>query len=88
MKYLSATEIAAACQDLDGRTNRQAINKMFMEQDDSHLWPINNKFNVTKRAIKMAQRWQKESGVELVGLEYAMFIDAEITRIVNNESNW
>lgn len=61
--------------DLSNRT----INKYFRLIDDSHLWPIKGKFNVTERAI----RHVRILGVS--GLEYCLALDAEIGRIVNNQ---
>jgi hypothetical protein len=87
MEYLTAEQIASACENLDGRANKAAINKMFREQDDSHLWPINGRFNVTERAIRKARWFQRETGVELVGLEYAYFLEEETSRIVNDPDN-
>ena len=70
------------------RANRTAINRLFREQDDSHLPPIRGRFHVVDRAIKQAQRWMNESGVDMAGLEYALFLHDAETRIVNNENNW
>lgn len=87
--YLTAEQIAAQCDHIDNkRKNREAINNLFRAQDDSHLWPINNRFNVTKRAIKRAQWFSSETGNDMAGLEYAYFIEDEIGRITNNSDNW
>jgi hypothetical protein len=40
MERYTAEQIAKYAEDLDGKANRTAINKMFMEQDESNLWPI------------------------------------------------
>ena len=66
-----------------GRANRAAINRAFRAADESHLWPIHGRFNVTERAIRAVRRYMRESGEELSGLEYALALDAELSRIVN-----
>jgi hypothetical protein len=66
------------------RYERVLINQAFRAQDDSHKWPINGRFNVTERAIRAARRFERESGCMMTGLEYALFLDAEISRIVNS----
>lgn len=65
---------------------KREINKAFREADDSNLWPILGNFNATERAIKRAQKFQRESGVPLEGLEYSMFLEKEISQIVNSQS--
>lgn len=66
-----------------GRANRAAINRAFRAADESHLWPISGRFNVTERAIRAVQRFMREGGYNLTGLEYALALDAELSRIVN-----
>lgn len=63
-------------------TKRQ-INARFRQSDTSHLWPVSGRFNATERAIRKAQKWQREAGVFLEGAEYAMFLESEISAIVN-----
>ena len=82
VEILTAEKI---CDIADG--SRQIINKMYREQDESNMWPISNKFNATERAIRTACRFEKDAG-EMSPLEYAYFLDAELSRIVNNERNW
>lgn len=65
-----------------GRANRAAINKAFRAADESHLWPINNRFDATERAIRAVRRYMRDAG-ELAGLEYAYALEAELSRIVN-----
>lgn len=65
------------------RANRAAINRAFRAADESHLWPIRGRFNATERAIRAVQRYTNESGDDLAGLEYALALDAELSRIVN-----
>ena len=59
------------------------INKHFRNEDDSDKWPICGKFNVTERAIRKIRK-QGLNG----GLEYYLALEAEISRIVNDEKNW
>lgn len=62
---------------------RQA-NRLFRLIDESHLWPICNKFNVTERAIRRLRR-ARHNGLEVnPGLEYIYALDREIYAIVNN----
>lgn len=75
--------IAERAERYTGRANRAAINKAFRAADESHLWPINNRFDATERAIRAVQRFMRESGVDLTGLEYAYALEAELSRIVN-----
>lgn len=66
-----------------GRANRAAINRAFRAADESHLWPINGRFDATERAIRAVQRFMREWGYELTGIEYAYVLEAELSRIVN-----
>jgi hypothetical protein len=60
-------------------------NARFRAQDESHLFPIRGRFNVTERAIRRLRKLQVEG---LVIDNYAAALDAEISRIVNDERNW
>jgi hypothetical protein len=84
MKYLTAEQIAKKAEHLDGLANKAMINRLYRAQDDSHLWPIRNEFNATERAIRQSRRFQRESGIFLVGLEYAHFLETRIGEIVNS----
>lgn len=66
-----------------GRANRAAINREFRAADESHLYPIRGRFNATERAIRNVQRSMCDSD-ELSGLEYALALDAELSRVVNS----
>ena len=68
----------------DSRKNRTAINKIFREHDESHLWPIKSRFNATERAIKQAQKFNRETGIDMAGLEYCLFLEDRIIEIVNS----
>ena len=79
MQYLTAEQIADKTEDKDGLSNIRAINKLFRQQDDSHLWPINGKFNATNRAIRQASGFD----CPVYGLEYCYQLDSLISTIVN-----
>jgi hypothetical protein len=66
---------------------KRIINKLYRAQDDSDKWPILGKFNVTDRAIRHAQRFERASDV-MSSLEYAMFLEQETSKIVNDNNNW
>ena len=36
------------------------INALFRARDESHLFPVNNRFNATERAIRRLQRLRRE----------------------------
>lgn len=78
MEYLTAEEIVSMSKD------RADVNRMFLAQDDSELWPICGKFNATKRAINRIRRLERE-GLELDDLlAYALTIEQIISDIVNH----
>jgi len=86
MEYLTAEKIAELTDEKEGIANIRAINKLYREQDESNLWPINNRFNVTDRAIRRAQRFQRESGSACYGLEYCYLLESILSEIVNNSN--
>ena len=57
----------------------RAINAYYRAADQSHKWPICNKFNATERAIRRLRK----TGLFNGGLEYFLALDAELSRIVN-----
>jgi len=65
--------------------DRNKILKHYLNIDESDLWPICNKFNVTKRAINRLKKFERDSGEYLSGLELCYFIDDQISNIVNNQ---
>lgn len=85
MQFLTPEKIADLCKDLDGIKNRAAINKLYREQDESHLFPINGKFNATERAIRNVRRFMRDGGYDLQGYDYSLTIDRELSNIVNSE---
>lgn len=75
--------IVRRAEHLNGRANRAAINREFRKADESHLWPICGRFNATERAIRSVYRYMCETGEDLTGLVYALALDEELSRIVN-----
>lgn len=78
----TAEQIAQLTDDKQGLANIRAINKLYRQQDDSSLWPINGRFNATERAIRRVRRL----GMALYGLEYCYALEGEISRIVNSQN--
>jgi hypothetical protein len=78
MEYLTAEKIVSMSRD------RRDVNRMFLAQDDSGLWPICGKFNATKRAINRVRRLEREGLVLDDLLAYALTIEQIISDIVNN----
>lgn len=66
-------------EQIENGTIRQ-INAYFRANDESHKWPICNKFDVTERAIR---RLRKTGICPHGGMEYFAALDAEISTIVN-----
>lgn len=87
MDYLTAEQIADMTDDKDGIANIRAINKLYRAQDNSYLWPINNRFNVTERAIRQSRKFQQMSDA-IYGLEYCYHLETLISQIINDERNW
>lgn len=65
-------------EQIENGTTRQ-INAYFRAKDDSHKWPICNKFNATERAIRRLRKLQHYTG----GYDYFVALDNEISIIVN-----
>lgn len=65
----------------------RAVNAAYRANDDSHLWPICNRFNVTERAIRRTRKIVRETGECDVNV-YALMLEDEMSEIVNNERNW
>ena len=83
-QYLTAEQIAKETDDKDGLANIRAINKLYRAQDESHLFPVNGKFNVTERAIRKARWFQRQTDA-VYGLEYCYLLESIMSRIVNKE---
>jgi predicted transcriptional regulator len=82
MEYLTAEKIAAMSE------TKSDVNRLFLTQDDSDLWPISGKFNVTKRAINRIKRLQAQGLIFDSLLSYALAIEQITSEIVNDENNW
>ena len=78
-------QIAERAERYEGRANIAAINRLFRRQDESHLWPINGRFDATERAIRRLRRLAREGACIEPGLEYALALDAENSTIVNGD---
>ncbi|MFA5196699.1 MAG: hypothetical protein WC401_12950 [Bacteroidales bacterium] len=77
-------QIAKETDHLNGKENRKMIFKIFRFFDNSHLWPINRRFNATERAINRLYKYERLSGEYLTGLELTLFLDQQISDIVNH----
>ena len=71
-------------QDVTDMSIRQ-INALFRAHDESHLWPVCGRFNVTERAIRRLRKVMQCNG-STGGFEYALMLNGEIGRIVNEEN--
>ena len=78
MAYLTAEAIVKMSRD------RADVNRLFLAQDDSNLWPVSGRFNVTKRAINRIRRLEREGLVLDDLLAYALTIENAIGDIVNH----
>jgi hypothetical protein len=87
---MKTAEQIAAIAERDATTEQGAIriiNREYRRQDESHLWPIRGRFNVTERAIRQARAFMRDCG-SLEPLEYAYTLDSLLSEIVNDEGNW
>ena len=67
-----------ALEEIENSTTR-GINAYYRAKDESHKWPVCNKFNATERAIRKCQKVSR-----LTGYYYtAANIDAELSLSVN-----
>lgn len=82
---LTPYQIAERAERYEGRANIAEINRLFRRQDESHLWPINGRFDATERAIRRLRRAAREGSCIEPGLEYALALDAELSAIVNGD---
>ena len=64
--------------DIENGSTR-VINAYFRANDESHKWPICNRFNATERAIRRLRKAGLFSG----GYGYFNALDQEISTIVN-----
>lgn len=59
--------------------SKRVINSYFRANDESHKWPICNKFDATERAIRRLRGHCPHGG-----LEYFLALESELSRIVNS----
>jgi hypothetical protein len=81
-QYLTAEQISSLTENKDGLANIRAINKLYRAQDESRLYPVNGRFNVTERAIRKAREFQRQTDA-VYGLEYCYLLEGIMSRIVN-----
>lgn len=63
------------------------LNNALRENDESHLWPINGKFNVTERAIRRQSKIFNEYGYGRENAySYLYAVECTISYIVNVEN--
>ena len=82
MKTAEQILTVAECKSGTALGQIRIINKLYRKQDESHMWPIRGKFNVTERAIRRTR------GSCDCPYSYALTLEQEISLIVNNERNW
>ena len=85
--YKTAEVIARDTEHLDGLAERRAVLRAYRTQDESHLWPIRGRFNITNRAAREVNKLEHANGA-IAGLEYCYALECAISEIVNNENNW
>jgi len=78
-----AENIAVLYDHLDGKANRKAIFKHYRDMDESNLWPVSNRFDCTERAINRLYRFERAGGYYLTGIELCLFLDGQLSDIVN-----
>lgn len=76
-------QIADETDGKEGLSNIRAINKIYRAQDESCLWPVNNRFNATERAIRRVRAFTRSSGA-IYGLEYCYALENELSSIINS----
>ena len=59
------------------------VRKIFRDHDESHLFPVLGRFNVTERAIRRVRRLEKDGLCVGSPLEYAHILDQHLREIVN-----
>ncbi len=60
-----------------------AVNRALRESDQSHLAPINGRFNATERAIRRLRDYRLHHEFTYVA-EYMAALEQEISHVVNN----
>lgn len=84
--YYNGTICLAVAFDVDmSNLSILQINKLFRQSDESEKWPICGRYNATERAMRRLRKIRREYGFTMTNLEYALALDAEISKIVNGE---
>ena len=65
-------------------STRRQVNKLYRAMDESHLYPVNGRFNATERAIRKIRRYERDGLCIETVHDYARVLDEEISRIVNS----
>ena len=65
------------------RGERRFIFTCFRSVDQSNLYPVHNRFNITNRVIRNLWKFERDYG-QISGIELIYFIESEISRIVND----
>jgi len=67
--------------------SRRKIFKLFRENEKTEMYkfPIFDKFNPATRAIQHLWKFEKQGGHYLEGLELFLFLNNEISNIVNSQ---
>ena len=84
---LTAEQIVKIAQEddiNDFNVLRKRVYHLFLLQDDSCLWPVNNRFNVTKRAERRIRRAEREGLIFDDLLSYALTHENIQSEIVNS----
>jgi len=63
---------------------KRLINKTFRDNDQSHLFPVFNQFNVAERAIRKAREIARNNGDYSSAYEYELTLDNIASTIVNS----
>jgi hypothetical protein len=63
---------------------RKVIHRCYLDQDESYLFPIHSRFNVTIRAIRHVSKFEEQTD-RLTPLEYCYQLESCMAEIVNKE---
>lgn len=64
---------------------RRQMNKLYRKQDESKLYPVFNRYNITERAIRKARKLESLNDI-MSPYEYALYLEEEMSNIVNQEN--
>lgn len=76
--------LTGRCMECVSEMSVRQINRIAREQDESHKYPVEGRFNATERAIRRLRKQRQMNGNPAPGLEYAFALEEEIGRIVND----